>query len=62
MIAQKIKIKKIKDLKEALKLKVKDPRQKHKITYKIYNIVIVTILAVLRIVMIGKNLKILLDI
>ena len=47
MRVQKININKIKELKEEVKLKVKDPRQKHKIKYKIWDIVIVAILAVL---------------
>ena len=47
MKVRRIKINKIKELKEEVKLKVKDPRQKHKIKYKIWDIVIVAILAVL---------------
>lgn len=47
MKVKKIKINKIKELKEEVKLKIKDPRQNHKIKYKIWDIVIVTILAVL---------------
>lgn len=47
MKVQKIKINRIKKLKEEVKLKVKDPRQKHKVKYKIWDIVVVTILAVL---------------
>jgi len=47
MRVQKIRINRIKELKEEVKLKVKDPRQKHKIKYKIWDIVIVAILAVL---------------
>ena len=47
MKVQKIKINRIKRLREEVKLKVKDPRQRHKVTYKIWDIVVVTILAVL---------------
>ncbi len=47
MRVQKIKINRIKELKEEVKLKVKAPRQQHKVKYKIWDIVIVAILAVL---------------